>query len=65
MTMKEYTNKLIRVFVYFFTPEDSATPIQSGTISFNIEYDMIGIGSAKALFWVMNSMILMYLISLL
>ena len=63
--MKDYLYNIIRVIVYFFTPEDSATPIQSGTISFRIEHDTIGIGSAKALFWVMNSMILMYLISLL
>jgi hypothetical protein len=63
--MKEYINTITRIMVYFFTPEDSATPIQNSTISFNIEHDMIGIGSAKALFWVMNSMILMVLISLL
>lgn len=63
--MKEYIYKIFQVIVYFFTPEDSATPIKTGTISFNIEYDMIGIGTAKTLFWVMNSMILVYLISLL
>lgn len=63
--MKDIINKIFKVLVYFFTPEDSATPIQRGNISFTIEQDMIGIGSAKALFWVMNSVILMYFISLL
>ncbi len=61
--MNDYINKITQVIVYFFTPEDSATPIQNSTISFNIEHDMIGIGSAKALFWVMNSIIFMMGIS--
>ncbi len=63
--MKALLNKIMKVIVYFFTPEDSSTPIHNVTISFNIESDMVGIGSAKALFWVMNSMIFVYLISLL
>jgi len=63
--MKVQLNKIMEVIIYFFTPEDSATPIQRGTISFDIHSDRMGIGSAKALFWVMNSMIFMYLISLL
>lgn len=63
--MKTQVNKTIDILKYFFTPEDSATPIQNGLISFDIKPDRIGIGSAKALFWVMNSMIFMYLISLL
>ena len=63
--MKTLLNKITQVIIYFFTPEDSATPIHNVTISFNIESDMVGIGSAKALFWVMNSMIFVYLISLL
>jgi hypothetical protein len=58
-------SKIIEIIIYFFTPEDSATPIHHPTISFNIESDMVGIGSAKALFWVMNPIILMYLLSLL
>ncbi len=61
--MNDYINKITQVIVYFFTPEDSATPIQNSTISFSIEHDMIGIGSAKALFWVMNSIIFMMGIS--
>ena len=63
--MKAFFDKIIKVIIYFFTPEDSATPIHNGIISFKIESDMVGIGSAKALFWVMNSMIFVYLISLL
>ena len=58
-------NKIIRVFTYFFTPEDSATPIWHGSSSYNIEYDIKGIGATKALFWVINSVLLIYLISLL
>ncbi|MBU1341961.1 MAG: hypothetical protein KKE44_17350 [Proteobacteria bacterium] len=63
--MKTKLNKIMEVLGYFFTPEDSATPIHRGLISFDIKSDRIGLGSAKALFWVMNSMLLMYLITLL
>ncbi|MBT3177620.1 MAG: hypothetical protein HOG03_02385 [Desulfobacula sp.] len=63
--MKTSLKKVIQVLIYFFTPEDSTAPIHKPTISFNIESGMVGIGSAKALFWLMNSMIFMYLISLL
>jgi hypothetical protein len=63
--MKTSHSSIMEIIIYFFTPEDSATPIHNPTISFNIESDMVGIGSAKALFWVMNSMIFVYLISLL
>ncbi|MBC2705045.1 hypothetical protein [Desulfobacula sp.] len=63
--MKALLKKIMGVIIYFFTPEDSATPIHNGIISFKIESDMVGIGSAKALFWVMNSMIFVYLISFL
>ncbi|MCF6246103.1 MAG: hypothetical protein L3J69_01955 [Desulfobacula sp.] len=62
--MKTYLNKIMEVIVYFFTPEDSATPIHRSIISFNIERDAIGIGSVKALFWVMNAMIFISLISM-
>jgi hypothetical protein len=63
--MKALIKKIGTIIIYFFTPEDSATPIRTGYLSFNIESDVIGIGSVKALFWVMNTMIFMYLISLL
>ncbi len=63
--MKTLFSKIAEVLIYFFTPEDSSTPIHTGIISFNIETDAFGIGTAKALFWVMNSMIFMYLITLL
>lgn len=63
--MKNLFRTITTVVIYFFTPEDSATPIHNPTISFNIESDMVGIGSAKALFWVMNSIIFVHLLSLL
>jgi hypothetical protein len=63
--MNTQFNKTVNVIKYFFSPEDSATPIQNGLIYFEIEPNRIGIGSAKALFWVMNCMIFMYLLSLL
>ncbi|MCK5311529.1 MAG: hypothetical protein KAJ62_05440 [Desulfobacteraceae bacterium] len=58
-------NNIIMIFTYFFTPEDSATPIWHGSSSYNIEYDIKGIGATKALFWVGISMLFVYLISLL
>jgi hypothetical protein len=63
--MKTLFSKIVEVMIYFFTPEDSSTPIHRSIISFSIESDSLGIGSAKALFWVMNSMIFMYFITLL
>lgn len=63
--MKPLENKILKTLFYFFTPEDSATPIQNRVACFNFNASHMGIGSAKALFWVMNSMILTYLISLL
>jgi hypothetical protein len=57
--------KIMEIIRYFFTPEDSATPIQRSVFSFSIEAGRIGIGSAKALFWVMTPMMIGYLISLL
>jgi len=63
--MRTELKKIMAVIIYFFTPEDSATPIHKTNISFNIEPDMMGIGTAKALFWVMNSMIFASLISML
>ena len=56
---------IIKIVTYFFTPEDSATPIWHGSSSYNLEYDLPGIGAAKALFWTMNSVILILLLSLL
>jgi hypothetical protein len=63
--MTKFTLKnIIRIIAYFFTPEDSATPIWHGSSSYNIESDIHGIGGTKALFWVINSVLLIYLISL-
>ena len=55
---------IIKIVAYFFTPEDSATPIWHGSSSYNIESDIQGIGATKALFWVMNSVLFLFLISL-
>ncbi len=60
LTLKNITT----IIAYFFTPEDSATPIWHGSASYNIESDIHGIGATKALFWVMNSILLIFLISL-
>ena len=57
-------NNIIKVVTYLFTPEDSATPIWHGSSSYNIEYDIKGIGATKALFWVLNSVLFVFLISL-
>jgi hypothetical protein len=58
-------NNLLTIVAYFFTPEDSATPIWHGSSSYNIEVDYKGIGATKALFWVANSVLFVYLLSLL
>ncbi len=63
--MKNILNNIIKIITYFFTPEDSATPIWHGSSSYNIEYDIKGIGATKALFWVLNSVMLIFLLSLL
>ncbi len=63
--MTKFTLKnIMTIIAYFFTPEDSATPIWHGSISYNIESDLHGIGATKALFWIMNSILLICLISL-
>jgi hypothetical protein len=62
--MKTLFSNIVEVIIYFFTPEDSSTSIHRDVISFNIE-GAFDIGTAKALFWVMISMIFMYLITLL
>ena len=63
--MDAILNKTLKIIAYFFTPEDSATPIWHGSSSYNIEHDIHGIGATKALFWVLNSVLLVYLLSLL
>ncbi len=57
-------NNIKKVVTYLFTPEDSATPIWHGSSSYNIEYDFKGIGATKALFWVLNSVLFIFLLSL-
>jgi hypothetical protein len=62
--MKILFSKIAEVIIYFFTPEDSSTSIHREIISFDIDA-AFDIGTAKALFWVMISMIFTYLITLL
>ncbi len=63
--MKTSLKKIMEIIIYFFTPEDSTAPVNKPGISFSIKPGMVGLGSAKAVFWLINSMIFMYLISLL
>ncbi len=63
--MKSFINQFFNVMIYFFTPEDSSTRAKNGIISFKFDSSMFDLGSLKALFWVMNAMILICLISML
>ncbi|MCP3941610.1 MAG: hypothetical protein GY710_09035 [Desulfobacteraceae bacterium] len=62
--MKNRFKKIFRVLIYFFTPEDSEKQIDHGFISFNIDSANLNIGTAKAIFWLINTMILFYLLTL-
>lgn len=63
--MKTLIRNLMGIIIYFFSPEDSGRPVRHGYLSFTIDPGNIGMGSAKALFWVMNAAILVYLLTLL
>jgi len=63
--MKEIFKKIWDVLVYFFTPEDSERQIAHGFISFNIDADSLNLGAAKAIFWLVNAIVLFYLLTLL
>lgn len=51
--------------VYFFTPEDSERQISHGDISFRIDYNSLDLGAAKAIFWLINAIVVFYLLTLL
>lgn len=61
--MTKYINTIIAVVKYFFTPEDSDRP-SLGSLTFSVDHQAIGIGSAKALFWVVNATLIVTLLSL-
>jgi hypothetical protein len=63
--MKEILNKICHIMVYFFTPEDSERQIGHGFIAFNIDADSLNLGAAKAIFWLVNAIVLFYLLTLL
>ncbi len=50
--------------VYFFTPEDSTAIAGQGSLSFDLNSKTLNLGSAKALFWVLGTMGIFYLITL-
>lgn len=62
--MKHFIFKMIRIIGFFLTPEDS-TNTGSGMISFDVKSGMVGLGSLKAVFWMANALILIYLITVL
>ena len=60
--MKKTTFK--KTIAFFFTPEDSSAMAGQGNISFDLSLSDLGLGSLKALFWVLGAVGIMYLISL-
>ncbi len=63
--MRELMTKIIKTIIYFFTPEDSSTTAGNGSLSFDFSLSDLGIGSLKAMLWVLGAVGIMYLISLL
>ncbi len=63
--MKKIFKKIWAILIYFFTPEDSERQIDQGFISFNIDADSLNLGSVKAIFWLVNAIVLFYLLTLL
>ncbi len=62
--MKKLMNTIRQMMVFFFTPEDSTLIAGQGNITFDISSKSLNMGSAKALFWVLSTMGLFYLITL-
>jgi len=54
--------KIWDTMVYFFTPEDTTALAEQGNIS--IDDWRLDMGSLKVLFWVLNTLIGFYLITL-
>lgn len=49
--------------IYFLTPEDSSAMAGQGNLSFNLRLSDLGLGSIKAMFWILGAVGIMYLIS--
>ena len=62
--MKKLITAIREMMVFFFTPEDSTAMAGQGNITFDISTKDLNLGSAKALFWVLGTMGLFYLITL-
>lgn len=62
--MTKFMNTIRQMMVFFFTPEDSTAAAGQGNITFDISRSNLNLGSAKALFWVLGTMGLFYLITL-
>ena len=63
--MNKPMNTIRQMMVFFFTPEDSTAMAGQGNITFELSRKNLNMGSAKALFWVLGTMGLFYLITLL
>ncbi|MBU0969850.1 MAG: hypothetical protein KKC20_04345 [Proteobacteria bacterium] len=63
--MKKRFNKIFHVLVYFFTPEDSERQISNGDIRFHIDCNSLDLGAAKAIFWLIATIVVFYLLTLL
>ncbi len=65
--MNQMIKKAIAIIIYFFTPEDtSQTNYGHLSIAFKPDSDDLGfrgLGSAKALFWIVNGILIFYLLS--
>ncbi len=62
--MKSFFNNLTGILIFFFTPEDSTNTINS-RLSFDIESGTLNLGSLKAMFWLANAFVFMFLMTLL
>ncbi|THB80257.1 MAG: hypothetical protein D3926_08165 [Desulfobacteraceae bacterium] len=62
--MKQFINQTLKVLIYFITPEDSTRSGHS-ILSFGLPENLMNLGSLKTMFWFVNTLILLYLITLL
>lgn len=60
--MKNISRRLMKLVIYFFTPVDSTQPFRSGRLSADINFSDLDLGAAKALFWVINVWLILYLV---
>lgn len=63
--MKKILKKIIPVLIYFFTPEDSERQVSQGFIAFHVDGDSLNLGAAKAIFWLVITIVFFYLLTLL